>query len=89
MPSVSFIFSMTWAGAGRSAVLAKLAMFFSENNDRADPAPEHPGAAEYCDHCGGVEDLIPGVDGPDFPELVCRDLDRCLATRESRLLRPP
>jgi hypothetical protein len=70
------------AGAGRSAVLAQLAMHFSENNDRA--TPEDPEAARWCDYCGNSDDLEPGADGPDRPELACRDLDACVANRERR-----
>ena len=38
----------------------------------------------YCDFCGAVDDLVPGVDGPERPEMVCADFDACLANRERR-----
>jgi hypothetical protein len=72
--------------AAQSKMLADLAMKFSVNNDQA--TPEDPSASQWCDFCGNSapDDLEPGVDGPERPEMACRDdlLDECVARRERR-----
>jgi hypothetical protein len=73
------------AGSGRDP-WADLAMQLSEHPGPV--SPEDPDAPSHCDFCGNSDqaELVPGPDGPAWPQRACRDdlLDDCLARRERR-----
>jgi hypothetical protein len=48
------------------------------------PVRMRPDPDRWCDICGALDDLVPGVDGPDRPEVVCADEDFCSANRARR-----